>query len=78
MIARLPLGLLAAALMLSPAHQQPPPDTSVKAVTLSAAKYVTEYEQRLSFLLADEHSTQQVFEGSGNKTALLAMAASCS
>jgi hypothetical protein len=73
-IARVPLGLLAAALMLSPAFPQLPPDTSVKAVTLSAAKYVTEYEQRLSFLLADEHSTQQVFDGSGHETARRAMA----
>lgn len=74
MIARLPLGLLAAALTLSPAVPQSPLDTSVKAVTLSAAKYVTEYEQRLSFLLADEHSTQHVFDGSGHETARRAMA----
>ena len=74
MIARVPLGLLAAALMLSPAFPQLPPDTSVKAVTLSSAKYVTEYQQRLSFLLADEHSTQQVFDGNGHETARRAMA----
>ena len=46
----------------------------MKAVTLSAAKYVTDYEQRLSFLLADEQSTQQVFDGSGHETARRAMA----
>jgi hypothetical protein len=74
-IVRLSLALFAAAaLTASIAGRQPAPDTSVKAVTMAAAKYVSDYEQRLSFLLADEQSTQQVFDGSGRETARRAMA----
>ncbi len=70
MTVRVPLGLVAAAaLALSPAVHQTPADTSVKAVTAAAARYVTDYEKRLSFLLADEHSSQQVIDGSGRETA---------
>jgi len=74
-IVRLSLALFTAtALTLSTPVAQPAPDTSVKAVTMAAAKYVTDYEQRLSFLLADEQSTQQVFDGSGHETARRALA----
>jgi hypothetical protein len=72
-IARSSLALAAAALALSTPPRPLPPDTSVKAVTMAAAKYVTEYEKRLSFLLADEQSTQQVLDVKGQETARRAM-----
>jgi hypothetical protein len=72
-IGRFSLALAAAALTLSTAARHAPPETPVKALTTSAAKYVAEYERRLSFLLADEQATQQVFDANGHETARRAM-----
>jgi hypothetical protein len=63
-------GLVAAAILTAPTGaRQSAPDTSVKAVIRAAAAYLAEYQARLSFLLADEHATQQVFDAGGRETA---------
>ncbi len=46
-----------------------PADTSVKAVLAAAGKYVTEYQKKLSYLLADETYNQHVFNYAGHETA---------
>jgi hypothetical protein len=66
-------GLLIAALLACPAAARQLPDTSVKAVTRAASQYLVDYEQRLSFLLADEEATQRVFDAAGRETARRAM-----
>jgi hypothetical protein len=45
------------------------PDTSVRAVAAAAERYLGEYQQQLTYLLADEETRQQVFDASGARTA---------
>jgi len=62
-------GFLAATLLTCTSAAMQSPDTSAKAVARAASRYLIDYEQRLSFLLADEQATQRVFGSGGRETA---------
>ena len=49
------------ALVWTGAPAPPAPDTSAKAVALAASHYVDDYQKQLSYLLAEESGTQEVY-----------------
>src|SRR5262245_25365077 len=53
----------------SPAPAAKPPDTSAKAVTTLASKYLDEYTTRLEAVVADETYIQETFASVGVRTA---------
>lgn len=63
-----PAILSAAALLTAPAAAQRV-DTSAKAVLAAADAYLEAYQRQLTFLLADERTTQEVADESGGVTA---------
>jgi hypothetical protein len=67
------LVLACAAVVSVVAAQTAPPsakvDTSVKAVLDKAERYIDDYQQKLSYLLADEVYTQRVLDDTGDETA---------
>jgi hypothetical protein len=60
--------IVALALAQSPA-QVPAPDTSARAVVAKAAVQIKEYQEALRFVLADEATTQEVFNDNGARLA---------
>lgn len=65
---RTALIIVAVALAQTPA-QVPAPDTSARAVVAKAAIHIKEYQEALRFVLADETTVQEVFNGRGARVA---------
>jgi hypothetical protein len=62
------LLIVAVAFAQAPA-KVPPPDTSARAVVAKAAVQIKEYQEALRFVLADETTTQEVFNDNGARLA---------
>jgi hypothetical protein len=61
--------IVAVALAQAPAPV-PAPDTSARAVVAKAASHIKEYQEALQFVLADEATTQEVFNIKSTRVAL--------